>query len=109
MFQVITTAASDELLRQIGTVPMGNRTPNTQIRLAPSTEGRGAIIVTVPDWFGSTLVAVLRRMGAWFDRFAPAGRIPTGRPIVTHAGASQVRNQKIDKITRVDRAIRAAR
>jgi hypothetical protein len=46
-------------------------------------------------------------MRAWFDRFQPPGRLPTGKPIVSHAGASSVRNQRrLDGLARKDRAIR---
>jgi hypothetical protein len=108
-FSVITDAPSDKVMAAFDAPLMGNRKVKPVISLAGMDEGKAAIIVTVEDWAGSLLTAALRRMGAWFDRIAPQGRIPTGRPIVSHAGASQVRREKrIDDVTRRDRAIRRA-
>ena len=103
MFSIITTAASNEVIAAVS-AGIGNRRINPQFYL--SRDEPGAIIVSVPDWAGTLLTAALRRMGAWFDRAMPAGRIPTGRPIISHAGASQVRNQRFDRVDRRDRKVR---
>lgn len=112
MYSVITTAPSDKIMAAFDAPLVGNRKVRPSIKFAGMEEGKNAIIVTVEDWAGSILNGVLRKMGAWYDRAMPQGRIPSGRPIVSHAGASSVRNQKrdarIDGLTRKDRAIRRA-
>lgn len=106
-FSVITDAASVDLMREFDAPQMGNRKVAPVIRLAPGE--KGAIIVTVEAWAATALTSALKRLGAWFDRATPPGRIPSGRPIVSYAGASSIRNQrKIDTITRKDREIRRA-
>lgn len=112
MYSVITDAASNEVMAALDVPMLGNRRVNPTIRFAGEVEGKNTIIVTVDNWAGPILNGVLRGLKAWFDRAAPQGRIPTGRPVVSHAGASTVRNQKrnngIDAITRKDREIRRA-
>lgn len=109
MYSVITTAPSNEVLAAVSGPRLGNKQVRPVFRYAGSEEGKDAVIVTVEDWAGAILTAALRKMGAWFDRVAPQGRIPSGRPIITHAGASSIRNQrKVDGLARKDRAIRRA-
>jgi hypothetical protein len=107
MYSVITDAASTDVLKALEAPMLGNRRIGASVRLAPGEPG--AIIVTVQDWAGTSLNAALKRLGAWFDRALPPGRVPSGRPIVSHAGASSIRNQrKLDGLARKDRAIRRA-
>ena len=94
MFSVITTAPSNEVLAAVQGPRLGNRQITARIQYAGKEEGKDAIIVTVEPWAGSILTATLRKMGAWFDRVKPQGKIPTGKPVVSYAGASQVRHEK---------------
>lgn len=106
---VITDAASTEVMAALDAPLVGNRKINPTIRYAGEVEGRAnTIIVTVEPWAGSILNSILRGLGAWYDRIAPQGRIPRGAPVVGRAGASQVRNQKFDRVDRKDRAVRRA-
>jgi len=107
MYSLITDADSRDVMAAFDAPQLGNRKVQPAIRLALGEPG--AIIVSVPEWAGTMLTAALKRLGAWFDRATPPGRIPSGRPIVSYAGASSIRNQrKIDKQTRRDREIRRA-
>jgi hypothetical protein len=108
MYSVITDAASNEVMAAFDAPLVGNRKINPSIRYAGAIEGKNTIIVSVEPWAGPVLAGVLRRLGAWFDRAAPQGRIPRGQPIVGRAGASQVRNQRFDRVDRKDRKIRRA-
>jgi hypothetical protein len=108
VFSVITDAPSNEVIAAVNGPTVGNRRVNPSVKLAGMHEGKNAIIVTVPDWAGTILATALRRMGAWFDRATPPGRVPTGRPIVSYAGASSIRRQDDRRSRKAARRAKAA-
>ena len=97
MYTIATNASSREVEAILST-PLGGRRAQYRADALVNGDGSiedGVILVTVPEWAASSLMAGLRRLKRWVDR-APRSRprMAVGRPIVAAAAAATIRPYK---------------